>query len=484
MQVNLQNFVSCFFIVSGTVLALNACQSTTRLDQAAPTAQAVAARPFEQKLSTINIPVSFKVATLQTKLNQEFKGLLYNDQNLDDDNVAIKIWKKGEVGIKAENNKLYFTIPLHIWVKGRFKWEACKMCPTIDRSEETEFDLIAKSESALSLTEDYKIKTLTTGDFEWGDTKPYIELGPMKIGLARFVEGPMRDQLGTLTKQLDAEIQNRVQIKQYIQEAWVMVQQPIKIDDTYNAWLKITPTAIRVSPLVARNGEVNLRIGLSSFIETFTNGKPAVKINPNLPRLLTDNRINEDVQIGLSGEITYDYATKLLKEQIGGKTFTFEGGKDKVTIKDAAITPSGDKLMLMLDVDGTTKAGIFTKKIVGKVFLKAVPYYDQESGTIKIRDVDYDLETKDKLLSTASWLAKNKFRENIENQVSFPVKGQLEEAKKQLQQTLNNSGRVHESVMLKGKITEVVPDNIYLTPTAIKALVNAKGNLTVTIDKL
>ena len=233
--------------------------------------------------------------------------------------MAIKIWKKGDVGIKAENNKIYFTIPLHIWVKGRFKWEACEMCPTINKSEETEFDLVAKSESALSLTEDYKVKTTTVGDFEWGDTKPVIELGPMKIGLARFVEPAMRSQLGNLTKQLDAEIQNRIQIKQYIQQAWTLVQQPIELDKTYNAWLKITPTAIRVSPMVARNGEINLRIGLSSFIETFTNGKPAVKINPNLPKLVTDSRLADDVQIGLSGEISYDYATKLLKEQLAAR---------------------------------------------------------------------------------------------------------------------------------------------------------------------
>jgi len=202
-----------------------------------------------------------------------------------------------------------------------------------------------------------------------------------------------------------------------------------------------------------------------------------------LPKLITDNRMADDVQIGLSGEISYDYATKLLKEQIGGKTFKFEGS-DEVTIKDAAITPNGEKLTLMLDVDGKTKAGLFTKKIVGKVFLEATPYYDVETGAIKVRNVDYNLETRDKLLSSANWLAKNKFRSMIEQQINFPLKEQLEDAKKQLQKTLNESGRVHESVMLKGKITDIVPDDIYLTPTAIKAIVNAKGNLTVTIDKL
>ncbi|KAA9340342.1 DUF4403 family protein [Adhaeribacter soli] len=467
----------------GAAFSLPACKSTTSLNTAAPVSQAAPAPAFERKLSTINVPVSFKVATLQSKLNQEFKGLLYNDENLNDDNVAVKVWKKGDVGIRAENNKIYFTIPLHIWVKGQYKWKACDICPTLEKSESTEFDFTAKSETALAFTEDYKIKTTTVGDFAWGDTKPVIELGPMKIGLARFVEPALRSQLGEITKMLDQEIQARVNIKQYIQQAWVQVQQPIKIDDTYDAWLKITPTAIRVSPLVARNGEISMRIGMNSFIETFTNGKPVFKANPTLPKLVTDSRIPDDVQIGLSGEISYDYATKLLKDQFAGKTFKFEGS-DEVTIKDAAITPSGDKLIVMLDVDGKTKAGFITKKIKGKVFLQAVPYYDAETGSIKVRDVDYNLETRDKLLSSASWLAKNKFRTMIQDQINFPLKSQLEDTKKQIQKALNEQGRVHESVMLRGKVTDIVPDNIYLTPTAIKAIVNAKGNLTISIDKL
>ncbi|MFC5271278.1 DUF4403 family protein [Adhaeribacter terreus] len=462
---------------------LPACKSTTSLNTTTPAAEAAPAPKFERKLSTINVPVSFKVTTLQNKLNQEFKGLLYNDENLNDDNVAVKVWKKGDVGVKAENNKIYFTIPLHIWVKGQYKWKACDMCPTLEKSEATEFDFVAKSESALAFTEDYKVKTTTVGDFAWGDTKPVLELGPMKIGLARFVEPALRSQMSELTKMLDQEIQARVNIKQYIQQAWLQVQQPIKIDDTYDAWLKITPTAIRVSPLVARNGEISMRIGMNSYIETFTNGKPAFKANPTLPKLITDSRIPDDVQIGLSGEISYDYATKLLKEQLAGQTFKFEGS-DEVTIKDAAISPSGDKLMLMLDVDGKTKAGFITKKIKGKVFLQAIPYYDAESGAIKVRDVDYNLETRDKLLSSASWLAKNKFRTMIQEQINFPLKNQLEDTKKQIQKALNEQGRVHESVMLKGKVTDIVPDNIYLTPTAIKAVVNAKGNIMVDIDKL
>jgi hypothetical protein len=153
-------------------------------------------------------------------------------------------------------------------------------------------------------------------------------------------------------------------------------------------------------------------------------------------------------------------------------------------VKDAAITPSGEQLVLMLDVDGKTKAGLFTKKLVGKIYLRGTPYYDAASASIKLRDVDYDLETKDMLLNTANWLAKNKFKEMIQSQVNIPVQTQLTDVRNMLQHTLNQSGRMHEAVLLRGAVNDLELENIYLTPTGIKALVNAHGNLTATIDKL
>jgi hypothetical protein len=62
-------------------------------------------------------------------------------------------------------------------------------------------------------------------------------------------------------------------------------------------------------------------------------------------------------------------------------------------VHDAALSGSGDKLVLMLEVTGQTKAGFFTKNIAGRVFLKAIPYFDPATASIKVRDLDYDLDT-------------------------------------------------------------------------------------------
>ncbi|MBD1398951.1 DUF4403 family protein [Pontibacter sp. JH31] len=470
--------------VLGGLLAFQACTSTARLTTTAPPATVANAPAYQPKLSSISIPVSIPLSAIEDKLNQEIQGALYKDDNLDDDNLAVTVLKKGRMTIRAEKDKLYFSVPLQVYAKGRWQWEPCKACPSFSKTEATSFDMVVKTESRFGLTEDYKINTITTGNFEWGDTKPYINLGPLKIGLARFIEPAMKQQMNTIARQLDKEIQNRLNLRQYVADTWMQLQQPVKLDNNLNAWLSVQPQEVRMAPLYAHNGSLHTNLGITSYIQVTTDGKPQTQLNRNLPKLIIDSRMRDDIQIGLTATVPYTHASSLMQQQIANQTYTFDGGKSQVTVKDAAITPSGEQLVLMLDVDGKTKAGLFTKKLIGKVYLRGTPYYDPTSASIKLRDVDYDLQTKDMLLNTANWLAKNRFKEMIQSQVNIPVQSQLADVRNMLQHTLNQSSHMHEAVLLRGAVNDLVLDNIYLTPTGIKAVVNASGSLTATVNKL
>ncbi|PKV66986.1 DUF4403 family protein [Pontibacter ramchanderi] len=475
--------VFILFVLS-ILLTFQACSSTARLDTEAPPVTVASPTAYQPKLSSISIPVSIPLAAIEEKLNQELQGALYKDDNLNDDNLMVTVLKKGRMTIRAEQDKLYFSVPLQVHAKGRWNWEPCKACPSFSKTEATSFDMVVRTESRFGLTDDYKVNTITSGNFEWGDTKPYITLGPIKIGLTRFIEPAMKQQMNTIARQLDKEIQNRLNLRQYVADTWVQLQQPVKLDDQLNAWLTVKPQEVRMAPLYAHNGSLHTRLGISSFIHVNTNGKPQAQVNKTLPRLIIDSRLSDDIQIGLTATVPYTQASNLMQQQVANQTYTFDDGKSQLTVKDAAITPSGEQLVLMLAVDGKTKAGLFTKKLVGKVYLRGTPYYDAQTASIKLRDVDYDLHTKDMLLNTASWLAKNKFKDMIQSQVNIPVQSQLTDVRNLLQQTLNQSGRLHESVLLRGAVSELALENIYLSPAGIQAVVNARGNLTATIDKL
>jgi hypothetical protein len=475
----------CIWMLYGflATVSLQSCKRKVVLDPEPPQ-QPITATEYTPKLSDINVPISFQISHLEEKLNQDLNGVLYRDDNLKDDNLALLVTKNGPIGIQAENNRVYFSIPLHIKARVRWRWKACSICPELKRTESTSFDLVTKSESQLSLTEAYQLQTVSTGDFEWGEKKPFLQIGPVKISLAPYIEPAIRQQLGNIYQKFDQELQARLPFKQYLQQAWVKLQQPILLDKNLNAWLTVRPQEVRISPLRVYNGQVSMRIGFSSYIQTVTSGKPKVTVNPALPPLITDSRLSDQVHIGLMGEISYRHATQLLKEQVIGKLFTFDGGKDQIRINDAVVSASGEQLVLMLDIDGKTKAGLFNKKLEGKIFLKATPYYDSITSTVRVRDLDYSLDTKDMLVQTASWLAKEHFRENLEKQINLPVRSQIEEVRKKLQAMLVQTGRGYKAVQLTGALTHVEPEDIYLTPTSIKAVVNARGKLSLEIEKL
>ena len=436
---------------------------------------------FQRKLSTINIPVSFPIKQLETRLNQELNGVLYKDDNLKGDNLKTTITKNGNLTVNAENNKIAFNIPLNIWALGSWEWQACDICPKLAKSESTSFDMNLSFQTQLSLTENWQVKTSTTGNYEWGNKKPYLELGPLKIPLASVIDLALAPQIDKLTARLDQEIQKKINIKQYVQKAWNDMQQPILLDKNMNAWLAISPQAVSVTPLQTKNNEVSMKIGVKSYIEMFTGVKPEITANPNLPKLVTDNTLTDDFQIGLIGEIPYEQATAMIKKEVQGKTYNIDNNKYTLQITDLALSGSGDKILMQADVNGKNAKG---KKVAGRIFLEGIPYYDAETQSIKVRDFDYNLKTKNVLLKSASWLVNKGFLQQIEEKLTFPMKDHISNAQKMLQDGLTKNGRISPNVLLKGNITNLVPEGIYLTPTGIKAVVNAQGKVNVLVDKL
>ena len=473
---------SIFFLA---LLGLAACQQTTQLTTTAPAPEAVVVARLERPLSTLSVPITVPVQALTDRLNRELTGILYQDDKLEGDNVAVTVTKAAPLQLTGADDRLSLRLPLRIKAKGRWLWKPCQLCPKVDKVEETEFDLVAKTVSRVRFGEDYRILSASEVDFEWGAQRPELHLGPLTIGLARFVEPALRRQLADVGARLDRELAARLTLKAPLLRAWTQLQEPVLLDARSQTWLVISPQALRVSPLRADAGRLFLRVGVTSFLETVLGPKPKVKINRTLPALLTDNRLSDDAQITVNGEVPYPEATRLARAELASKTFTFNA-QDQLTIHDVAISGAGQQLVLLLDVSGQTHAGFFTKKLVGKVYLKATPYYDAATQSIRLKNADFTLDTRDRLLKAADWLLHGNLRQRLEQQVSFPVKGQLEQARSLIQGFLDKPtpGALPPGLHLGGKLTTFEPGALYLTETAIRATLVAKGAVSLTVDEL
>ncbi|WP_190300282.1 DUF4403 family protein [Rufibacter hautae] len=462
------------------VCVLPACQKSASLNVPAPEAQVSSPPLPEPRLSTITLPITIPVSALEGILNQELTGVIYQDDNLQDDDLMVKVTKAGPMKLRSEFSKLSMEVPLRIWAKGRWQWNACELCKNIQKTEETEFEVTVRTDSRLQLLPDYNLKSYTSGDFAWGARKPTLSLGPLRLNLAPFIEPKLKAQLAPMLRLLDHELQKRVPLPTYLAQAWRQLQDPVLLNDQYNTWLSVEPKAVRLTPLELQQNKLSLQVGIDAFLKVLSGQKPSQTLVA-LPNYTPTRTLPSVAQLNIASDVSFTYLNQILEKEVKNQKFSFEEGKHQLTIHDVAISGKGTQLLLALDVSGQTKASFLTKKFQGKVWLQATPFYDPATQSIKVQNLEYTLQTRDKLVNTAQWLLQNKFKAQLEKQMEFPVKSQLANMRQALQAGLKEN-QLQERFLLRGADFTLEPDTLYVTPTGVQTHFLASGQLTLSFQ--
>lgn len=429
----------------------------------------------ERKLSVINIPVEISMSEVERQINNQLKALIYEDSSLTDnggDNFLIKVWKKNNITVNAQADIFHINVPLKIWARGGYAFKELGL--DIKQFKETDFEINVKFATKVALDNNWKVTTITSPNgFEWV-TKPVIKFGPITLPLSSIVGNIIDEQQGKMAKMIDQQVKDKVNIKPEVQRAWNLVQTPLLISSAYNTWLKITPVEILMTPLQGQGTKTRALLGIKAYTETVTGSKPVVKPNTTIPALQLTPTVPDDFQIGLTGEVSHEYATKAISDKFVGEKYSFKNGKYNVEITSIDLYGSGDNLVIKAGLKGS---------INGNIYLKGKPYYDATTQSLSLANLDYDLDTKNKVVKTASWLGQGRFIKLMQDAFKVPLKNQLDEAKKTIQANLTNN-KVAKGVLLNGTLVDLAPEHVYITPTSIVAVVLAKGKLDVKIEGL
>jgi hypothetical protein len=100
-----------------------------------------------------------------------------------------------------------------------------------------------------------------------------------------------------------------------------------------------------------------------------------------------------------------------------------------------------------------------------------------------MKDFDYDLDTKNILMKSANWLMQGKLSKSFQEAFTFPIGGQIDENKREIQSYLDNR-LVAKGITLSGKIENIEPHQVILSPTSIKSVIYANGKMNLIVDGL
>jgi hypothetical protein len=286
-----------------------------------------------------------------------------------------------------------------------------------------------------------------------------------------------RQVLKGLTTELDAskaELDKKygtIDLKPKFQQVWDQLNKVYSLFGM--GWLQINPQRIRINSIFAKNDSLNVNLGLTARpIISFEKPVGQSSWVPNI----TDLSNKPGFSIFLDAMLNYDSLSNLLSAQVQGKEFDLNKGpvKKKFIFKDCKLYGNGnEKLIIKVNFTGTDDGTLY---LVGK------PVYDHATKMLEIKEIDFDIKSKDALLKAADWLFNKKITAEISRYAKYDLAAYADSAKAQINQQLNQEWI--KGISSRGNINDLKIAGIYPTNKHLVIRSNCTGILSMKVESV
>lgn len=430
----------------------------------------------DQFKSSLTVTARMPLSELERHINKQLSGLLYEDKSYEDDNqdnLKAKVWKLSDIRIQAKGNHFLFDVPLKIWASAGYKISPFGY--TLEGYRDTEFKIRVRLISEIRFSGDWQILTHTRVDsYDW-ITEPSISVAGFSIPIKGMISRMLNRNADKITTAIDEQVRENFQVKDKIEAAWLLAQQPQLLSETYHTWLVNSPEQVEARLPDAQNGFLNIQAGIRGYTQTIISEvSPARSRIVKLPPLRIVDNLPQSFNIGLITSISYQEASRVAEAYFKDKTYYFSGNRYSVQIRKIDLYGQNERLVIKAGLSGS---------INGNIYLKGIPRYDPVRQTIYLEELEYDLNTRNVLVKAANWLLHAKFLRMMKEAMVFPIAEELGTLTDTIRASLANQA-ISDGITLKGTLNEALPDKINLTPEHIYTVVHATGSLDLQVDKI
>jgi hypothetical protein len=450
-----------------------ACSTSQKINTLKPEPDDATPLVYENTPSFISLPVNIKLKDIENKTNSILTGLVYEDDNIEDDDVAVKIWKLAPITIKnadgTSNEKIETILPLKAMVKYRIGTKTMG----IELYNTREFNLsgIVTLTSDVSLT-NWQLKTKTElKSLDWNET-PTMSLIGKNVPITYLINPAIKLFKSKIEKKIDDAISKSMDFKPNVLEALEAICNPFRMNDDYESWLRIIPIEIYSTTAKLKDDSFELQMGMKCIMETLIGPQPESKFDRNKITLKPVIKVPNQIKANIVAVSSYHDASRIITKNFRGQEFG-SGGK-KITVHNVSIWHKGSKMVIALEVLGSVN---------GVLYLSGLPIYDDEKKEIYFEELEYVLDTKNKLMRTASWLAQGVILNKIKQNCRYSIQSDLNEGRQTMMSFLNNYSPL-PGIFVNGKMEELKFKKIQLTNNSIIALIAVNGEVNISIDGL
>ena len=192
------------------------------------------------------------------------------------------------------------------------------------------------------------------------------------------------------------------------------------------------------------------------------------------------------VSIGVPIDIPFTEVNRLLEAQIKGKTFPEDGsGEFAVTIKQATIAASGDRLLITLFVNAK-KRGFFAIGADATVYVYGRPVLDADRQILRFTDLALDVQSEAVfgLLGAAAKAAVPYLQNTLADKAVIDLKPFAADARKQMAAAVTSFAAQGNGMTAKVAIDDLRLTGVAYDDKTLRVIADVNGAVSVAISSL
>ena len=316
-----------------------------------------------------------------------------------------------------------------------------------------------------------------------------LPIGGVKLSVASAVKPALDATLRQQMSMLEARLRNDPFIENAARAEWAKLCNSISLGAAAqgmpNLWLEVKPVrAIAAQPQIDGKA-VTLLVGMQAQTRIVpSQTKPVCPFPRELDLVAQGNA--GGVSIAVPIDIPFSEVSRLLQSQFAGKTFPEDGsGEFAVTVKQASVAASGDRLLISLAVHAK-KSGFLGVGADATVYVWGRPVLDQDRQMLRFDDVALDLQSQAAfgLLGKAAQAAVPYLQKTLAEKAVIDLKPFAADAKTRLAAAVGQLAQQAPGLSASATVDELRLAAIAYDSNTLRVIANATGTVKVAISSL
>ena len=415
-------------------------------------------------------PITFQIKSLEDKINASLKTELVSPEMFEGTkgaNFNLRVIRTGRVRIRYANHKVTFSAPLQIWLDNPIRLNKKK------HAERAICALSVDFQSPLQVAGDWRLSTRAQFvNYTW-IREPKVRILGINIPVTKLADRTLQKHRAAIEAAIDEAVYDGLRLDKQVRPIWLDLQKPLlltKLPDTL--WLMPTPFSVAVGEITGTAATLTVPIRVAFTTKTVIGRRPAMDLNRQLPRIRKDTGIRQVSDVRVLSLIPYADINRVLDRGLKDRKLQLAGGL--LRIRRASVYGGQHALIIRADVAGATR---------GTLYFRGQPAYDTLTNTLKVKNIDFDVETEERLMATADWLLHDRLKDTLSRVLHVPLREQVMKLPTLIDRAFDHS-KASQKNDLKISSFRFVPQRIAIRPEGVQLLLKVESTVAFQVKKL